>query len=406
MAYHRHVAAVAAVLAAGLCGRSPAQTTGPTTASPVAPTTAPAVTLGVGDPAPALRVMRWYKGQPVPAFQPGHAYVVEFWATWCVPCKVSIPRLTALQKQYGDKVTVIGIDVLEVAHSNEAIAKLAAPFVARMGDQMDYTVGGDGTDRFMHDHWLAAAGETGIPTAFVVMPDGRVGWIGHPSGLDAVLPRVVAGTWDVTAERARRDTLAAAERPHAEARARIIPLYKAKDWAGVIAARDAAVARTPGLAKSPDLVSFAVEAMFDADPKRAVAYVGELYGPGGPVAAGAVSSWDVFRVLPLVPAEGPMARADWQAVVDRVRTEAEHTTKAGFGHFTGYADLLWRAGDLEQAKVYQEKGVKVLAAWNDAHKATLVPGNLQQLQEQEGRLKVMNAGQPYAAIPQPAKSNG
>ncbi len=398
------IAVTVAALAAALCGRAPAQTTAPAVAVPPPAVAAPA--LGVGDPAPALKVMQWYKGQPVPAFQPGHVYVVEFWATWCVPCKVSIPRLTALQKRYGDRVTVIGVDVLEAAHSNEAIAKLAAPFVARMGDQMDYTVAGDGTDGFMHDHWLAAADQTGIPTAFVVMPDGRVGWFGHPNALEAVLPQVVAGTWDVAAERARRDTLAAAERPHAQARAQIIPLYKAKDWAGVIAARDAAVARTPDLAKSPDLVSFAAEAMFDADPKRAVAYVGELYGPGGPVATGAVSSWDVFRVLPLVPADGLMTRADWKAVADRVGPEAEHTTKAGYGHFTGYADLLWRAGDPGRAKVYQAKGVTILAAWTDAHKATLAPGNLTTLREQEDRLKAMAAGQPYAAIPQPRKSDG
>ncbi len=272
----------AALLVAALSGPAHAQTTAP--AAFAAAATRP--TLGVGDPAPALQVMQWYKGQPVPAFQRGRVYVVEFWATWCVPCKVSIPHLTALQKQYGDKVTIIGVDVLEAAHSNEAIAKLAAPFVAKMGDHMDYTVAGDGTDRFMHDHWLAAAGLDGIPAAFVVTADGRVGWYGHPNGLAAVLPPVVAGTWDVAAERQRRDQLATAAQPHNDARAKIIPLYKAKDWAGVIAACDAAVAKTPDLAKQPDLVSFGMEAMFDADPKRAVAYVGELYGPGGPVAAG------------------------------------------------------------------------------------------------------------------------
>src|SRR5690606_924487 len=72
-----------------------------------------AVTLKVGDPAPVLTYAKWYKGAPVEQFQRGHVYVVEFWATWCGPCRMAMPHLSELARTYRDQVTVIGYNVRE-----------------------------------------------------------------------------------------------------------------------------------------------------------------------------------------------------------------------------------------------------------------------------------------------------
>jgi thiol-disulfide isomerase/thioredoxin len=139
-----------------------------------------AQTLRIGDAAPAIAAPAWLKGAPVTAYAPGRVYVVEFWATWCVPCKENIPHLTALAKKYPDRLTVVGVDVREREMAVGSVEKVRA-FVAGMGDRMDYTVAmDDPTKSVIFKTWMEAAGMVGIPTAFVVDQAGRISWVGHP----------------------------------------------------------------------------------------------------------------------------------------------------------------------------------------------------------------------------------
>ncbi|MCE9548558.1 MAG: redoxin family protein [Planctomycetia bacterium] len=147
------------------------------------------VTLHIGDAAPALKPSKWLKGQAVDKLEPGKIYVVEFWATWCGPCRASIPHLTELQKQNAD-VTFIGVNCLERDQTS------APAFVEKMGDKMEYRVAADDEEGSIAKAWLMAAGQGGIPAAFVVGKDGKIAWIGHPMKLDAVVKEVVAGTYD------------------------------------------------------------------------------------------------------------------------------------------------------------------------------------------------------------------
>src|SRR5262249_48092035 len=80
--------------------------------------------LKVGDPAPKLASGKFVQGDPVTKFEPGKAYIVEFWATWCGPCRMSIPHLNDIYSKYKSKgLVVIGQDVWEKDDS------LVAPFV-------------------------------------------------------------------------------------------------------------------------------------------------------------------------------------------------------------------------------------------------------------------------------------
>jgi thiol-disulfide isomerase/thioredoxin len=154
-------------------------------------------TLGVGDPAPKLQTGKWIQGDPVKELPAGKATIVEFWATWCGPCRASIPHLNEIYNKYKDKgLVVIGQDCWEEDESP------VVPFVKKMGTNMTYRVALDdkeGSEKGkMATTWMEAAGLNGIPAAFLLDGKGTVVWIGHPMSLkESVIEEVLAGNFDV-----------------------------------------------------------------------------------------------------------------------------------------------------------------------------------------------------------------
>ena len=156
--------------------------------------------LKLGDPAPPLDIAEWVKGEPVDLAEGKgkQVYVVEFWATWCAPCRVTSPHLTELQKRYKDQgVTVIGI-------SNEP-PETVRPFVESQGEAMGYTVASDNGQATARAY-TAPFGVGTIPYAFVVDKAGALVWHGHPmEGLDEVVAMAVAGTYDPSVSQLRAE---------------------------------------------------------------------------------------------------------------------------------------------------------------------------------------------------------
>jgi thiol-disulfide isomerase/thioredoxin len=148
--------------------------------------------LKVGSKAPALKVSRWVKGEGPSKLEPGKVYVVEFWATWCGPCRTTIPHLTKMAHKYKDRVTFIGVSVWE-GEFNKVVHNRVDSFVGEMGDKMDYLVARDTATNHIARTWLDAAGIGSIPSAIIVDGDGKIAWIGHPMyDMDKAIDEVLA----------------------------------------------------------------------------------------------------------------------------------------------------------------------------------------------------------------------
>lgn len=93
----------------------------------------------------------------------GKVIILDFWATWCLPCQVEIPRFIDLYRKYHSPgLEVVGVDVLDDF-------KKASPFVQQHG--MNYTVL-NGNDR--DDLERAFGPFVRLPTTLVIGRDGSI----------------------------------------------------------------------------------------------------------------------------------------------------------------------------------------------------------------------------------------
>ena len=105
----------------------------------------------------------------------GKVVIIDFWATWCPPCRKGIPDFVSLQKEFGDdKLVILGVN-LDQGRPDQIV-----PMVRQFADNynINYPV-------LMHDFKIVNAygGIESIPTTFVVDKNGRVrqGVVGyHP----------------------------------------------------------------------------------------------------------------------------------------------------------------------------------------------------------------------------------
>jgi cytochrome c biogenesis protein CcmG/thiol:disulfide interchange protein DsbE len=92
----------------------------------------------------------------------GKVVLLDFFATWCGPCKIEIPWFMQFERRHRDR----GFSVLGVSMDDEGW-EVVKPFLARLGVNYRVVIGDDATAQ-------AYGGVEALPTTFLIDRDGRV----------------------------------------------------------------------------------------------------------------------------------------------------------------------------------------------------------------------------------------
>ncbi len=110
----------------------------------------------------------------------GKAVVVEFWATWCPPCRETIPHLVELHEKHAkDGLVIASIHSPRGADKKDDIVAFAKE------NRMEYAIGLDVDGAVSKAYQIE-----GIPQAYVINPQGLVVWEGHPADAEAMTKAV------------------------------------------------------------------------------------------------------------------------------------------------------------------------------------------------------------------------
>jgi thiol-disulfide isomerase/thioredoxin len=338
----------------------------------------PSPTLNINDAAPPLQIRQWVKGTPVQQFQKGQVYVLEYWATWCKPCKAAMPHLSELARQYRDKVTIIGIDVYE---KNTPDSKIKA-FVDSMAQRMDYSIARQ-QGYLMESGWFDAAGVSGIPKTFVVDANGKLAWIGHPGELDTVLAQVVKGTWDNKAALAGMNENRRLDFLNGEV---YYALLKYKDKAGepdsVLQTIGEIIEKEPKLRYATQVVTHTFNALLQTDPHKAYAYGKEYLSAPSPDYLMIYGNVRDFAGQQNLPAElYHLAAEAYQLEIDHYAYSLDVPRL-----YRSMAGMYWRARDKPKAIEATQKAIEALKVKTDQSAVTLttLEAQLQQYKEVRG----------------------
>ena len=91
--------------------------------------------------------------------------MVDFWATWCGPCRDGIPKLNQYHKKFGDRMVVVGLS----DETENKIRSMKKP-------NIEYFSAIDTKKRMKNE-----AEVTGIPHVMIIDPKGIVRWEGWPA---------------------------------------------------------------------------------------------------------------------------------------------------------------------------------------------------------------------------------
>src|SRR5271156_2535229 len=115
----------------------------------------------LGQKAPEFVVEKWLTVEPD---RKGKFVLIDFWATWCPPCRKAVPELNWFHQKFGDKLVVIGIS----DEKEDVVRKFTA-------ENIKYFSALDTSAALKNQYEV-----TGIPHCVIINPAGTVVWEGFP----------------------------------------------------------------------------------------------------------------------------------------------------------------------------------------------------------------------------------
>ncbi len=116
----------------------------------------------IGDHEGAIVDLRDYKGRVV---------LLNFWATWCGPCRYEIPDLVKMRDDYDpDQVAIIGVSLDQ--GPAEQVRPLLSKFIDRY--EINYTIVHDGRGDLVRQFFRRNLSSMAVPMTFIIDRDGRV----------------------------------------------------------------------------------------------------------------------------------------------------------------------------------------------------------------------------------------
>ncbi len=117
-----------------------------------------------GKQAPKLEIEEWLSEKPE---LKGKTLLIDFWATWCGPCRKLIPELEQWQEKFKGELVVVGLTAEP--------KKTVEDFTDLRGASVKYAMARDG-----HNRTNKEIGINGIPHVLIISSDGIVRWQGYP----------------------------------------------------------------------------------------------------------------------------------------------------------------------------------------------------------------------------------
>lgn len=325
----------------------------------------------VGSKAPPLAIEHWMsdgdgKFEHTTELKTDKVYVIEFWATWCGPCIRSMPHLAETQEKWADK----GVQIISI--SDEKLEKVEA-FLAKPVPEKEMTYADltsaycltTDPDQSVYEDYFTAAGQTGIPTAFIVGKQGIVEWIGHPMEMDKPLEQVVAGTWDretfakeIKAEQERQLAMRKIEQKIGEEMKQIEAKLTGGEAEAGLALLDKAIANEEYAPAKPMLedIRNGVVIQFIGGEQGATAVKKMIAEHKDDAQMLDQLAWTLYEQHLDEPLDEPMLAAALEAAETGAKAKPEDSSI-----LDTFAHLLHAAGKLDQALEVQEKAVANLS---------------------------------------------